>query len=193
MDIVSIPNWNAQGLIPPINELQPVGSARSPYNVSLTEFVRRFGHSTERRVVIDGFLKYRAALHKAGLTNGFQWLDGSFLENIEIIEGRAPNDIDVVTFYELPAEKTQRQLLEQIPALFDHDDLKSQYHVDAYLEHLGKAPARLVTQANYWYSMWSHRRNYVWKGYVQIDLAPTDDAAAATALAHHTATLGTQP
>jgi len=30
--------------------------------------------------------------------------------------------------------------------------------------------------------MWSHRRNQVWKGFVQIDLAPSDDAMATAQL-----------
>lgn len=34
----------------------------------------------------------------------------------------------------------------------------------------------------YWYSLWSHRRNGQWKGYLQIDLLPTDDATASAEL-----------
>ncbi|MDA1231040.1 MAG: hypothetical protein O2856_09720 [Planctomycetota bacterium] len=30
---------------------------------------------------------------------GFQWLDGSFLEDIELGDGRPPRDLDVVTVY----------------------------------------------------------------------------------------------
>jgi hypothetical protein len=26
--------------------------------------------------------------------------------------------------------------------------------------------------------MWSHRRNHVWKGFVQVDLDPMDDGAS---------------
>ncbi len=188
MTTVAIPAWNAEGVIPPINELNPTATERSPYAVSLTDFVLHFGQSVERRVVLDGFLRYRAALHGVGLVQGFQWLDGSFLEHIEIIEARAPNDIDVVTFFDLPAGKSQRDLLLQQPTLFPTTRaalraLKDAYRVDAYLEHLGKPPPRLVTQASYWYSLWAHRRNNAWKGFVQIDLAPTDDAAAALTLA----------
>jgi hypothetical protein len=32
------------------------------------------------------------------LNQGFQWLDGSFAEQIELLEGRPPKDIDVVSF-----------------------------------------------------------------------------------------------
>ncbi len=183
MSTVALPSWNSLGLIPPIDEQQPTSAERSPYTVSLTDFVLRFGQTPPRRVVLDGFLKYRAALNDAGLVSGFQWLDGSFLENVELIETRAPNDIDVVTFFDLPAGKSQLDMLQQFPDLFPttretQQKLKDAYCVDAYVEHLGKAPSRLVRQSSYWYSMWSHRRNQAWKGYVQIDLAPTGDASA---------------
>jgi len=197
MPTVAIPAWNTHGVIPPINELLPTAAERSPYTVSLTDFVLRFSQSVERRNVLEGFLRYRAALHSVGLVQGFQWLDGSFLEHVEIIENRTPNDIDVVTFFELPAGKTQLDLHQQSPDLFPMTraaqlTLKNTYLVDAYLEHLRKEPARLVRQSSYWYSMWSHRRNKVWKGYVQIDLAPTDDAAALAELAN-LALQGVQP
>jgi hypothetical protein len=185
MSLVAIPAWNAEGVLPPINAAQPVSPERSPYAVSLTDFVLRFGQMEERCKVLDGFLRYREALHAAGLTRGFQWLDGSFLEHVEAIESRAPNDIDVVTYYRLPAGKSQKDLTAQSPELFlaPRGALKSTYHVDAYTVHLGMMPERLAQQSAYWYSVWSHRRNQVWKGFVQIDLGPAQDAAAATTLA----------
>ena len=72
---VAIPAWTAEGVLPPINASQPVSPERSPYVVSLADYVLRFGTSPERRAVIAGFLNYRAALHGAGLIHGFQWLD----------------------------------------------------------------------------------------------------------------------
>lgn len=55
---------------------------------------------------------------------------------------------------------------------------KDTYHVDAYLQDLSDTPAALVKKPSYWYSMWSHRRNHVWKGFVQVDLDPMDDGAS---------------
>lgn len=187
MTTVAIPDWNAQGVIPPINEFQPTSVDRSPYTVSLTDVVLRFGLSAERRTVLDGFLRYRAAVHAAGLVQGFQWLDGSFLEHVEMLESRPPNDIDVVTFYRLQVGKTQQDLQTQTPDIFPNSRasqqiLKANYHVDAYTVHLGMVSERLVKQGTYWYSMWSHRRNPIWKGYVQVDLAPIEDVAAQAAL-----------
>lgn len=154
-----------------------------PNVVSLTDYVLRFGDTSERRTIIEGFLRYRTALHAAGLVQGFQWLDGSFLEHVERIEGRAPNDVDVVTFYRLPPGVTQRQLAASLGALLDPGLAKATYHVDGYLVGLGMEPARLVEQSVYWYSVWSHRRSQLWKGFVQVDLADGEDAAATATLA----------
>jgi hypothetical protein len=188
---VPIPAWNLACVIPPLNESRPTNPERSPYSVSLTEFVCQFGFSESRRIILDGFLRYRTALHTAGIVNGFQWVDGSFAEHIELLDARSPNDIDVVTFFELPKGKSQLDLAKSAPEVFpitidEQQSIKDMFYVDAYLEHLGKAPARLVKQSAYWYSMWSHRRNQDWKGYLQLDLAPTEDKDALVALAKMT-------
>jgi hypothetical protein len=190
MSPVAIPAWTADGVLPPINASQPVSPERSPYVVSLTDYVLRFSDTAERRTVLDGFLRYRSALHAAGVLQGFQWLDGSFLEHVELIEGRAPNDVDVVTFYRLPAGLSQAQLAAKAGALFEHDSVKMEFRVDGYLVHLGMDAERLTHQSAYWYSVWSHRRNQLWKGFVQLDLAPGEDIVATATLASLTTTGG---
>ncbi len=183
MNPVAIPAWTADGVLPPVNASQPTSVDRSPYAVSLTDWVLRFSETPERRIVIDGLLRYREALHSVGLVEGFQWLDGSFLEHVEITENRAPNDVDVVTFYRLPAGVTQKELMAREGTLFSPPLLKTTYRVDGYLVNLATGAERLVKQSTYWYSAWSHRRNQGWKGFVQVDLAPAEDAAAAATLA----------
>jgi hypothetical protein len=114
---------------------------------------------------------------------GFQWLDGSFLEDVETLEHRPPRDIDVVTFLHTPAnvEPSTTDLAVLNPAA-----AKQQFRVDAYLVELDEiTPEHLVSQSTYWYSMWSHRRNQAWKGYLQIDLAATDDEQAMLWLAQY--------
>jgi len=182
MSAVSIPNWTAQGVIPPIDVIDPTSANRSPYRVTATDFALRFGTSKDRCGIIDGLLRYREALHAAGLASGFQWIDGSFLEQVETLESRPPNDVDVVTFYDLPAGETQRSIQAKNADLFDHDKVKVNFHVDAFLVHLAAEPTRLVSHSAYWYSVWSHRRNQAWKGYVEIDLDGSDDQAAAAML-----------
>ncbi|MBW7864315.1 MAG: hypothetical protein H3C30_07875 [Candidatus Hydrogenedentes bacterium] len=102
MDTVAIPEWNPSGVMPPIQSTAPTAMERSPYPVSLTDFVLRFSTTNKCRAILSGLLGFRAALHSAGLTEGFQWIDGSFIENIEEIESREPADVDVVTFFHLP-------------------------------------------------------------------------------------------
>ena len=175
-----MPAWNALGVIDPIDLLSPPTSHRSPYRVSLLEFVDAFGTSSSRVAILKGLLAYRAALRSVGVVAGFQWLDGSFLENVEMLERRDPGDIDVVTFYEMPPGKTQMSLRLQNPALFPQNGaelaaLKQRYRADAYLQVLSAKPAQLVAKTAYWYSMWSHRRDLSWKGFVEVDLDGAGD------------------
>lgn len=191
MSPVAIPPWNPGGVIPPVNPASPASADRSPYFVSLSDFVLRFGTSADRRRVLDGFLRYRGRLHAAGLVDGFQWLDGSFLEQIELLEGRSPNDLDVVTFFRLPPGMVLATAIGRAPDAFPataaaHATLKANFLVDPYFVPLDSPPERLVSRAAYWYSMWAHRRTGLWKGYLQVDLGSAGDAAAAghlTALA----------
>jgi len=184
MSTVAIPSWTASGVVPPINPASPASTDRSPYAVSLTDLILHFGTSTDRQGILTGLLDFRAALHSMGLVQGFQWLDGSFLEDVEVTESRAPRDIDVVTFYHLPTGQTQASLLSRNPSLFGPQQTKFRFHVDAYFVQLdARMPESLVRDSAYWYSLWSHRRDGQWKGYLQIDLVSVEDAAARANLA----------
>ena len=175
-----IPSWNSQGVLPPVDPSDPTSTARSPYLVCLSDFVYKFTTSPDRLGILKGLLSYRSALHEIGLTKGFQWLDGSFLENIEALNSRSPRDIDVVTFFYPPDDQTQEALLNSNPQLFDHNFIKNNYHVDAYYVTLrSKRPESLISKSAYWYGVWSHqRKTLLWKGYLQVDLSPTDDHIA---------------
>ena len=188
MSFVNLPEWDTRGLLPPCNNVSPTSSDRSPYRVSLHNLVLDFAVSAERVQILHGLLSYRTALHALGIVQGFQWLDGSFFEYIEMLEQRPPGDIDVVTFHTMPQGHTQLTLKQANPSLFpvnaaERDALKSAYHVDAFTQSLATNPETLVGRSAYWYSVWSHRRDMTWKGYVEVDLAPTEDAATVAALA----------
>ena len=177
---VAIPAWNSAGVLPPIRPNAPGSSPdRSPYVVDLAVLFDRFTTSPERMAILDGLLRFRADLHAAGITSGFQWLDGSFLEQVEALEGRPPRDMDVVTFFDLPQGLDQRSLAQRHGTLFDQKHVKATYTMDAYFVVLGEPTVHWhVKSIAYWYSMWSHRRNQAWKGYLQIDLNPAHDADA---------------
>jgi hypothetical protein len=179
-----IPAWNNSGLLPPIRQ-NKLGhdSDRSPYMVELYQVVERFASSPDRIAILQGLFEYREALHSLGLEQGFQWLDGSFMEQVETLESRPPKDIDIVTFFKLPHGMDQNTLAAKHGNLFTPEETKAKYKVDAYPCILGEPTAgRHVKQIAYWYSMWSHRRNGIWKGFLQVDLAPHGDPAACKAL-----------
>lgn len=172
MTTVPIPAWNARGLLPGNDANNPVGGYRAPYPVTLLDLVMRFGTSGERRLVLRGWLAHRAALHALGLVRGFQWVDGSFVEDVEALRGRPPNDVDVVSFVEVPPALPADDAL-------DHGRTKARYKVDSYFVELNLLPAdELAQQAVYWYSVWAHTRGEQWKGFLQVDMAPHDDGAA---------------
>jgi hypothetical protein len=179
-----IPAWNISGVLPPVRPGKPGHSPdRSPYVAELHQVVERFVGSSERTAILQGLLDYRHELHDIGIVNGFQWLDGSFMEQTEILESRSPNDVDLVTFFHLPGGMDQRSLARNHGHLFSPNRTKAQFHVDAYPCVLGEpTDHRHVKQIAYWYSMWSHRRNGLWKGFVQVDLSPQEDEAARRAL-----------
>ena len=101
-------------------------------------------------------------------------MNGSFLENIEVIEDRFPGDLDFVTFYTMPKTTSQQSLLGHLRTLGKADIYVVQLDDPDYVGNV-----RLIT---YWYSMWAHRRNGLWKGFLQVDLDSTSDKEARTIL-----------
>lgn len=185
-----IPAWTATGVLPPLDTSNPTSPVRAPYPVSLHDLVVRFGTSPARRMILDGYLRHRAALHALGYRAGFQWLDGSFMEDVETLEGRPPRDMDVVTFMHEPVTV---ELLPDDEDALDHGRAKERFHVDSYLVELDALPPRQLAQwSAYWYSLWAHRRSMAWKGFLQVELAPDEDALARAWLDQNAAT-GAQP
>lgn len=174
--------WNAEGLIPPIDDSDPTSPHRSPYRVSLTQFVQIFAISLDRCAILAGYLSHRAELHRLGLVEGFQWVNGSFSENIELIERRPPGDVDVVTYAAISNEFLDSLEPEDQRLLTDHDWIKETFKVDFYAQSLTDDPEFLVEISAYWYSIWSHRRSKQWKGFLTIDLDPANDMDALQAL-----------
>jgi hypothetical protein len=180
-----IPDWNISAVLPPIRPGAAGHSPdRSPYKASLSEVVEKFAKSSPRIEILRGLLKYRAELRNRGISSGFQWLDGSFMENKEILLLETPKDVDVVTFFHLPNGLDEAAFSPKVADLFDVTNTKKLYHVDAYPCVLGKSMEETnVTTISYWYSMWSHRRNGLWKGFVQVDISEDEDNIAVALIA----------
>ena len=128
----TIPSWNSNGLLPPYLGNPASNAERSPYEVLLADLVSQFCYTQTRRQILGGFLNFRAALHQAGLVKGFQWVNGSFVEDVMQRRNREPDDIDVVTFYYPPNGHNQRTLRYRFPRLFNPDETKILYHTDAH-------------------------------------------------------------
>lgn len=177
-----IPNHSHDGVLPPF---LPGGSPTepgqvSPYRSELVEFAQRYGESKERREILEGLLAYRNALRAVGINSGFQWLDGSFVEDCEKNRGRPPGDIDIITFSVRPTEHSGsaswRQFIRSRPDLFDPETSKKQYKCDAYFVDLSVHPIHLVAQTRYWFGLFSHQRDtYLWKGMIEVPFNGDDN------------------
>jgi len=179
-----IPELNQSGVLPPfIPEIGPTNpAAMAPYRVTITEFVQRYAKSKERIEILKGLLAYRELLRNRGITEGFQWVDGSFVEDVERNKGRPPSDIDLVTFANRPPNNDDpdkwRKLVNDNPELFIPDVSKETFICDAYFVDLNIQPIHLVKSTSYWFGLFSHQRDtYLWKGMVEISIICNDEEA----------------
>ena len=139
-----------------------------------------------RREIFRGLLAYRQALNGLGLTIGFQWLSGSFFEDIEGLESRPPRDVDVVTFcHRPPGAQTDADWdafqVANAP-LFDPPQIKAAFRCDAYFVDLDIVPWAVVLHTRYWFGLFAHRRGGLWKGLLEIPLAVSNDDNDAAAM-----------
>jgi hypothetical protein len=162
-------------------------SQMSPFPCTIMELVDRFSTSPERKAILDGFLRLRQEFLTLGIV-GVQWIDGSFLEDIEAEENRAPKDIDVLTFVanQLDLVQLQQVILAKNPNLLNRNFLKATYSVDHFLLPLGSDPWNIVANTKYFYGLFSHRRDRMWKGMLEMEMA---DAQKNTDAHNHLRTL----
>ncbi len=104
----------------------------------------RFSTSSARCKILEGLLDYRQAMHRIGLVSGFQWLDGSFLEDVETIEKREPRDIDVVTFFHTP---NPLSITDAEALLFDPATTKRRLSNWIPSRHVNECPGLLIGTA----------------------------------------------
>ncbi|MBB5502092.1 DUF6932 family protein [Paraburkholderia sp. MM5384-R2] len=178
-----LPGFNASLVLPPFAGESPTDRATgSPYYASMAEVVFRFGASEERRKILRGLLAYRSELRAAGFVHGFQWLDGSFCEDVERMRGRPPGDIDVVTYAYRPEHLQDSDMFyewfEKNEALFNPWGLKARLHCEVFFIDMQKPAHYLVDDVRYWYGLFSHQREtFLWKGMVWVGLESNDDDA----------------
>jgi hypothetical protein len=175
-----VPPLSPSGVLPPYLGATPaLAGAMAPYPATLLLIAQRFCFTPARNKILQGFLDYRQALAGVGFIQGFQWVSGSFLEDIEKLEGRAPRDVDIVSFVKRPSgcqldadwllfTQTNRPLL--------YSDQKARYACHAFFVDLDLPDTTaIVNQTRYWFGLFSHRRGGLWKGLLQVPLAICQD------------------
>lgn len=144
----------------------------SPYESNIAELVTRFGGTPERRGILVGFINLRSKLRTLGIYIDRQWIDGSFVEDVEASEKRPPGDVDVVTFFRRPSAARSRsafsQLVQSNQDVFIPSNSKTTYKCDHYLVDHDAAPILDIEMVCYWHSLFSHKRDGAWKGYVWL-------------------------
>lgn len=177
-----IPSFNENGVLPPYRGSDPkqIGSI-SPYLFTTLDICERFAYTLERKTILEGFLSFRQKLDEIGLTAGFQWLGGSFITNIENIEKRPPNDLDVVTFYWTKyKEENLKKILSNFEAFLYVEEAKKVYYLDHYSVDLTHNAELTLRNINYWSQFFSHTRDGLWKGMISVKLNTPDIDAKAT-------------
>jgi hypothetical protein len=174
-----IPDFDHNLVLPP-HLGDPVNRDQlSPYPCTTVDLCQRFGTTTERRAILGKFLDFRDRVRGEGLTNGFQWLDGSFLEDVETRENRPPKDLDVVTVYWGYDRIFQAGLAARFREFASPRLAKSAYGLDHYNFDASHDPTVTMEQTRYWILLFSHNRQGVWKGMLRIELnTPAEDALA---------------
>lgn len=179
---MTIPANTISGVLPPFVGATSADKANiSPYEVDMSDVVLRYSTSPERIKILTGLLHYRKALAEIGISQGFQWLDGSFVEDVEMLRSRPPGDIDLVTFAHRPVQDDEEwaEMIDANQHLFDPDQTKAVYHCDAYFVDMSLSPELLIGDTAYWYGLFSHQRgaSATWKGMIRVSLASDDSQA----------------
>jgi len=164
-----VPPFDIHGVIPPFTGPTPIDqSARSPFAVTPTDVVSSLGSTADRLQLLQNWLTHRSSLRALGIV-GFQWLDGSFVEN------KTPADIDVVTFLRRPtalrSDVAWQAFVRQNISLFAQPMVKAALRLDAYFVELDGTPETIVNTTSYWFGLFTHRRpDFMWKGILKVDL-----------------------
>ena len=184
-----LPPFDMRGLLPPFIGTDATTSERSPYWTSMADLAAAFGTTAHRRQLLRNLIAYRALLAGEGYVGGIQFIDGSFVENVETVAGRDPGDIDVLSILNVPPRYVTNPAAWQANGfpfwqaeIVDRNRNKDRFKLDTYavlLEELQAQPMSLIDHVIYWYSLFSHQRDtFAWKGFAGLALDPIGDQAA---------------
>jgi hypothetical protein len=178
-----LPSFTLSGVLPPylpeLGATKDNVAGRSPYQITPHELVSTFATSPERKLLLRDLFQYRRSLRQLGI-RGYQWIDGSFVEDVEMQRGRPPGDIDVVTFLSRPAGASDKaaweEFVEQNIAVLTAEGLG----LHCFFVDLTIPVSVVIRQSVFWFGLFSHQRETaLWKGLVQVSLDEDDASAAA--------------
>lgn len=186
-----IPNFSAQGVLPPYIGANPAGASNqlSPFSVTATEVVSALGKTDQRLNILQSWLTHRSELRGIGIVSGFQWLDGSFVED------KVPNDLDIASFVVRPVgysdDAAWAGFIRSNLAVLSRAHVKARHPLDFFVADFGSTPETLVGFAAYFLNLFSHRRvDNLWKGMLRVSLDdPNDDALASQTIANSRAAI----
>jgi hypothetical protein len=179
--LMPIPPLNPSGTLPPFTGASAADPGMSPYAATMREVAQMFCTSQHRAELFNDWVRYRKALVSAGLS-GFQWVDGSYCEDVERLLGRDPADIDLVTAIIRPVHLHNHAAWAAFFAanvsLFDRAQIKSNYRCDSLLIDVTFPAFAVHPQLTYCFGLFTHQRvTHLWKGLLQVQLPADDDDA----------------
>lgn len=188
-----LPSFDLRGLLPPFLGADATTPDRSPYWVTMLELIAAFGTTPHRRQLLRNLIAYRALLAQEGYVGGIQFIDGSFVENVETLAKRDPSDIDVFSVLSAPPRYLADAAAWQATGLafwqaevVNRDLNKQRFSLDTYavlFEERQARPMNLISDIIYWYGLFSHQRDtFAWKGFAGLALDPAADQAALSTL-----------
>ena len=186
---VPLPSFDLRGLLPPFVGTDAATQDRSPYWATMPELVSAFGTTPHRRALLRNLIAYRALLAQGGYVGGIQFIDGSFVENVEALANRDPSDIDVFSILSAPPRYLTDPAAWQATGLpfwnaevANRDLNKQRFSLDTYavlFEEIQAQPINYINQIIYWYGLFSHQRDtFAWKGFAGLALDPAADQVA---------------
>lgn len=108
-----IPPFNHNNVLPPYYGVNPGNlDEQSPYKCTIMEFCQRFAISNKRKKILRGFIQFRLKCNAMGITERFQWIDGSFIEDIiasKLMHSGMSEDFDTANITELAQRFTNQQ------------------------------------------------------------------------------------
>jgi Family of unknown function (DUF6932) len=170
----SIPQFNHNNVLPP-HLGDPVDHGKlSPYPCTILELCKKFSTSKERIYLLKGLLNFRQRMTELNIINGFQWIDGSFVENIEISEKRPPNDIDIITLFGGLSTDDFELIEKDFPEFYNSDLSKEMFGLDHYPFDYCFSPEICITYTSYWIQLFTHNRLGNWKGMLKLEINTPD-------------------